>query len=256
MLAELNATLKTAGLDLQLQTSCVCHNNFAALADRIVVEGVPIPIAAADEGLAILGVIVPFDNTCIREIGARICKAWGVFWAMRSWLLNRHVDRSSRLRLWRLAVDSTVLWASGSWTLTAQEQRLLKTMENGMFRKIAMLPKRLDEPWHLYKQRCSRVLGEWYCAEHMYSVVEKAYARIWSWAGHVVRLPQSRLVQKLLFYKGCLWRYAAAVVDANAGQQHPGRGWHRRWERVLEAFGLLSTKQWNLLGASFVHSVV
>ena len=70
MLAELNATLKTAGLDLQLQKSCVCHNNFAALVDSIVVEGVPIPIATADEGLAILGVIVPFDNALLASESA------------------------------------------------------------------------------------------------------------------------------------------------------------------------------------------
>ena len=61
-------------------------------------------------------------------------------------------------------------------------------------------------------------------------------------AGHICRLDESRLVRRLLVYKGSSWRFAARALNPNSGQGHGHRGWHSRWERPLEQFALA---QWN-----------
>ena len=70
------------------------------------------------------------------ELYNRIRKAWAAFNKYRAGLCNGGVSLDARLELFDSVVSSTVLYASGTWTMTKERQRQLRTAHREMLRKV------------------------------------------------------------------------------------------------------------------------
>ena len=135
-------------------------------------------------------------------------------------------------------------------------------MERKMYRKVAMIPRLLEEDAWIYYGRTARLLEAWLRAGELQSWVAYAKLQVWRWAGHIGRLPAERLVRQILYSEGANWRFFLSTLGE--GQQHTYRSWHPRWEHSIDKFcdciyelpwtcvaEGMHTAQWNQLGPSF-----
>ncbi len=178
-------------------------------------------------------------NDIMVEVRNRIQQAWGCFWSLRQWLLNRRIPIRQRLDLWRLAIDSTLLWGSASWTVNDSVKRIIVAMEHAMHRKILMMPRSPVETCWQYRGRCARIYASWLRERKAFTIYQKCLNKIWTWAGHVARLPDTRIVKCCLEHKCVQWQYVARLVG---GQGHRRGGAFKRWENKLEQWCM---RQWN-----------
>ena len=164
---------------------------------------------------------------------------------MRKWLLNRSIGRNKRLELWALAMSSTLLWGAGTWTLTERTRGLISAMENAMYRSICLHPRRHDELGWQHRSRCTKILREWQTHTGRNSFVHMALVKKWTFAGHIARMNEGRLAKQITNCRGASWRHAAGP----RGQLHTRGHGFRRWENVLDKFGLEKLGEtWFLLG--------
>ena len=68
------------------------------------------------------------------ELDHRISKTWDKFMMMKGELCSKHYRLQDRLRLFQATVSATVLYGSGSWTLTARLEEQLRTTQRRMLR--------------------------------------------------------------------------------------------------------------------------
>ena len=86
------------------------------------------------------------------EILSRIAEATAALTRLKPVWNDRSISLSSKIRLMRSLVTSIFLYACESWTLTAELQRGIQTMEMRCYRKIlrisyrAMLPTKKSVP--------------------------------------------------------------------------------------------------------------
>ena len=86
------------------------------------------------------------------EILSRIAQATAALTRLKPVWIGKSISLSSKIRLMRSLVTSIFLYASESWTLTAELQRRIQAMEMRCYRKIlashtkTMLPTRKSVP--------------------------------------------------------------------------------------------------------------
>ena len=89
-----------------------------------------------------LGHMITFRELMVTELQHRIKAAWATFTHHRQELTNKNYPLSHRLRLFNATVTPTVLYASGTWTLTEAMGRQLNTTQRRMLRLIINAPRR------------------------------------------------------------------------------------------------------------------
>jgi hypothetical protein len=188
------------------------------------------------------------------EIKHRMSKAWAKFAMYKEELTNKTYSLKSRLRLFQSVVTPSALYCCGSWTMTADRERLLRTTQRKMLRNILGGKRQvrnsdtstdgeekdtseegsmnidaedhLDDQLEDYTEWIKRTTRE---AEASYQkfvgedwVVEQR-RRKWQWAGHVARR--------------CDGRWNRILLDwAPTGSRARGRP-HRRWnEEIVKYF--------------------
>jgi hypothetical protein len=247
MLVELETTLGQIGLELSPSKSQFCKNIHVDEME-LFLDGKPIMETKTNEGLLFLGCQITWDGEDVVEVLARIRKSWGSFFALKSWLLNRSIGRNKRLELWSLAMSSTLLWGAGTWTLTERTRGLISAMENAMYRSICLHPRRPEELGWQHRSRCTKILREWHTSTGRKSFVSMALVKKWTFAGHIARMNDDRLAKQITTCRGATWRHAAGP----RGQQHARGHGFRRWENILDRFGIEKLGEtWFLLGSDW-----
>jgi phage tail protein X len=122
------------------------------------------------------------------------------------------------------------------------------SMEHAMHRRILQLPRRPDETCWRYRSRCSRIYAQWLCDTNGLTIFQNCLRKIWTWGGHVARVPAIRFVRCATEFEWLHWKYATSVVG---GQAHRRGDAFRRWENKLDK---LCLRQWNQTWA-IIHAM-
>ena len=70
------------------------------------------------------------------ELRHRISKAWTILSVYRKELVDKSIPLRLRLQFFQSAVTTTVLHACGSWSMTLERQRALRTAQRRVLRTI------------------------------------------------------------------------------------------------------------------------
>lgn len=123
------------------------------------------------------------------EVDARIAKASSAFGRLRETVWEkRGIRRSTKLRVYKAVVLPTLLYACETWTVYERHAKKLNRFHLNCLKKL------LKITWQ-DKIPDTEVLAQ---AEmtSVYTLLKRAQVR---WAGHVVRMSDSRLPKKLLY---------------------------------------------------------
>ena len=68
------------------------------------------------------------------DIQNRLDKAWKKFFLYKPELCGKHVSLKTRLKLFDSIITPTMLYGSGTWTMVAERERMLRTAQRRMLR--------------------------------------------------------------------------------------------------------------------------
>ena len=146
------------------------------------------PLKAVDK-FTYLGSTLNRSANLDDEIDTRIAKASSAFGRLRGTVWERRgIQRNTKIKVYKAVVLPTLLYACETWTVYVRHARKLNRFHINCLRKL------LNITWQ-DKVPDTEVLTQ---AElpSIFSLLGKAQLR---WAGHLVRMPDSRLPKKLLY---------------------------------------------------------
>ena len=114
-----------------------------ALRSIKVDDGPEVEILGIGESTAYSGrqlALVDFHDV---ELQNRINRGWAKFNSLKSELTCQHYPLKDRLRLFEACVTPSVLYSCGTWTMNAERERLVRTAQQRMLRKIVRVGRRV-----------------------------------------------------------------------------------------------------------------
>ena len=127
------------------------------------------------------------------EVNSRIAKASAAFGRLRESIWERRgLSLATKLKVYHAVVLTTLLYASETWTVYSRHAKQLNHFHLCCLRSLLRIKWQDKIPDTEVLERAS--------IPSVYSLLQKAQAR---WAGHVVRMPDSRLPKQLLYGELC-----------------------------------------------------
>ena len=120
------------GMEISAEKTKLMTNNTSDINTEIKVNGQKLETVTS---FKYLGSVIT-DEGLNPEILSRIAQTTATFTWLKPVLIDKSISLSSKIRLMRSLVTSIFLYASESWTLTAELQRRIQAMEMRCYRKI------------------------------------------------------------------------------------------------------------------------
>jgi len=111
-------------------------------------------------------------------------------------LSSRLLSKNLKIKIYRTVILPVVLYGCETWSLTLREERRLRVFEKRVLRKV-FGPKR-NEVTGEWRKLHNEELNDLYSLPNIVRVVKSRRMR---WAGHVARMGEDRVVQRLLVGK-------------------------------------------------------
>ena len=217
---------------------CQWSTNDDNCSATVTVLGKTLQKAPASPGLEILGTMVALSADSTVEHDARLAKSWKASWANHGLLLNRRVSSLRRVRLLSSVVSPTALWAVGGLTHTVKQVNRFDCTMRAMTGRILGIRRTAQELWVPWHRRSRREAGKVLSSLGVHPWGTSLCLKILTWAGHVSRLPNSRLCKQVFRWKDLeWWRRRQALIELGFPQlRHPqGQFGHPcRWETAAE----------------------
>jgi len=187
MLQDLRAELAKIGLVLN-PSKCKVQTNTRRPhgSSSMKVDNMEIPIADGQDGFIVLGVCITVDGRSSKEFERRCAAAWAKFYELWPLLRRRESSLKKRLLLFNASVSKSMLWCSGTWTLTAKEKRHLRAVQRNMLRKFAGPKRAPEEEWVPWIKRATKIAEERAREVGVECWLISHLRGKWRWAGRLV----------------------------------------------------------------------
>ena len=98
--------------------------------------GEKIEVLAGDRSTMYLGRALSLQSVQDTEIKHRMSRAWANFAVRQKELTDDTYSLKSRMKLFNSVVTASALYGCGSWTMTNERERLVKTTQRKMLRRM------------------------------------------------------------------------------------------------------------------------
>lgn len=123
------------------------------------------------------------------EINSRISKASAAFGRLRTTVWERRgIKLSTKIKVYKAIVLTTLLYASESWTVYSRHARRLNHFHTSCLRKLLHIRWQEKVPDTAVLARAN--------LPSVHTLLQKSQVR---WAGHVSRMPENRIPKQLLY---------------------------------------------------------
>lgn len=133
-----------------------------------------------------LGSVMSSDGTIDKELGTRVGKAYSAFSSLCRIWYNRNIRTCTKIRIYRAAVLTVLLYGCEAWTTTQAQGRRVEAFHQRCLRRILRIQ------W--YKRVTNREVLERAGIEPISAFIGNGRLR---WFGHVVRMPEDRVPNRL-----------------------------------------------------------
>ena len=152
-----------------------------------------------------LGSLLTWDNNCNKEIRRRIAKATGVMGGFNTIWNSKAIRVQVKLNILKACVFSTVLYAAETWTLKKEDKDRLLSFEIRCYRRILRI-RWQQKITNIEVRRRMKTTS---------NIVQEVVKRKMNMFGHICRMPQGRLVKKVML----------GTMDGNNRRGRPKREW-------------------------------
>ena len=158
-----------------------------------------------------------WSPTC--EMNHRLAAGWAAFVKYKGALCNRGIPLSDRVSLFEAVVTPCVLYACGTWVLTADLVRKLRSTQRKMFRRMVRIGRRSEESWPDFISRATHTSEDLIFTCGARNWVSLQDSRKHELAAKCMLADRARWCNKLL-----QWRpWFRCVPHRNVG--HPRKRW-------------------------------
>ena len=276
MLEEMTEDVQKVGLELHYGKTVVLNNNAARKPDRRRTAQIgerEVPVLEEGRATKYLGRALRLDCHNDAEIEFRINVAWQKFMAAREELCNKKYPLRQRLRLFGASVSRSFLYGSGTWTLTAERERKIRSAQRRMLRAMVgqgrqLVPKNHTdedseseewelhssedeeeaedsakeemeiEPWHQWVQRVTKLALKEMQKAGVSDWVCAVRRQIWRLAGHIARREDDRWSTAMLDWQ---------PVDGRRPHRRPTKRWEEDIIKVFQAEAAGDRQAWRLV---------
>jgi hypothetical protein len=280
MIKDLVESAARVGLEIHPEKTKILANEY--IKERrgrfMSIGSTHIEVLPADGATKYLGRLLSLSSIHDMELDHRIGLGWKRFFANKAELCGKHIRWSTRLKLFNAIVTPTVLYGSGSWTMTSAREKALRTTQRRMLRwmfgaRYWQTPARTDdessdsedypepentdaeeddmkESWVEWMKRTTGALEEQLKKADIDEWVAAQRRRKWRWAGHTARRDDGRWSTMILDWlpeNGC----------RKVG--HPARRWTDDLNLIVGGemwlFMAHDRDEWKALEADFVQKL-
>ena len=270
MLGELSEEAKKVGMQMHMGKTKILGNatGWAQYGGpcSVQVSGENVDALGPEMRSMYLGRQLTFGNFHDEEIKHRISCGWGKFAKYKKELTDPGYPLRQRLKLFNAVVTPTVLYSSGTWTMTKSREKRLLVAQRRMLRRIVKVGRRVEakdgsvcdsntssstpsednyasaqsegddgeekqseESWVHWIIRATRSGEKELAKARVPDWNEEQRKRKWKWAGHVARREDSR------------WSTTMIQWNPKGGRRRVGAQ-HRRWADDVDSYVAAKTE--------------
>ena len=150
MLQDVSDAAKEVGLELHPDKTKILHTNvgYGVGAKAAEIGNMTIEILNKTQKAMHLGRMLRLTEMQEEELKNRTSKAWAKYNIHKADLTNDKLPIELRLRLFNATVTPTMMYGSGSWVLTEQMRKDIRTQQRKMLRCIAKCHKSFPKSPH------------------------------------------------------------------------------------------------------------
>ena len=201
MIVDLQSEAQRYGLKIHMGKTVVLTNKADKRPASVDCCGCSIRVAKAEEAEKYLGRKLSINQCHETEVDNRISSGWGAFFKSKGALCNRNVLLKDRLRLFEAVVAPCVLYACGTWAVSADSTRKLRSAQRRMLRWMVGTPKQPQEDWVDFLKRSTQVSEELARKHGVCDWVTTQRSRKWTLAGAMARQKDGRWSCRLLDWR-------------------------------------------------------
>ena len=142
MLCEFKTSTEVVGLEIHPDKTKILSNQDKMKAKEITVDNIKIEVLAKGDSARYLGQKITFEEQGTEKIKNRLKAAWAAFHKYRQELTSKDYRLCHRLRLFNMVITPTMIYASGTWTLTLKHKKTMKTAQRKMLRLIVQTKRK------------------------------------------------------------------------------------------------------------------
>ena len=165
-----------------------------------------------------LGSVVAANGGVEADVGSRVAEASKAMGALRRVLKNRGMSLAAKRGLYEGVIVPTVLYGAEAWSTRVAERKKLNVFEMKCLRSMIGVT-RMDRLRNETVRQRVGITTE---------LSERVDARVLRWFGHMERMPEERLVKKIV----------NADVEGRRARGRPRMGWMEAVKRALSERGL------------------
>ena len=192
MIRDLSSFASEYGLKIHMGKTAVMTNVVSNRPAAIKCGQVVVKVVDVGGSERYLGRNVCFVDYHGVELANRIAAGWASFMKFKTILRNRNIPICQRIRLWDATVSPAVLYGCAAWTLTAQQEQLLKTTQRRMMRWTLGVVKLNGEEWPDFIKRSTHRSEEMFYKHGATDCVNRWRAAKWKYAGLCCRQTDGR----------------------------------------------------------------
>ena len=142
MICEFKASTEAVGLGIHPDKTKILSNQDKEKAKEITVDNIKIEVLAKGDSARYLGQKITFEEQETEKIQNRLKAAWAAFDKHRQELTSEDYRLCHRLRLFNVVITPTLTYASGTWTLSQQHEKMTTTAQRKMLRLIVQTKRK------------------------------------------------------------------------------------------------------------------
>ena len=227
---------------------------------HILINGQQVDVLPREASTMYLGWALSFEATHDTEIHNRINKAWAKFMSLEQELCCKKYSLRSRLKLFDAVITPTILYASGTWSMTAHRELLIRSAQRRMLRKVLGMGRLVKndkdyipsddeeedseegcseqvdnsddecdedglETWTDWIRRVTHRAEQEAAKANVTDWVQEQRNRKWRWAGHTLRRDDGRWTRKVLEW----------TPTGRRSVGHPARRWEDGIKEYLQS---------------------
>ena len=177
LVERLDETSTAYGMQISAEKTKLMTNNTNGIRSNIRVNGEKLETI---QSFKYLGAIVT-DEGSMPEICSRIAQTIAALTKLKIIWDEKNIDLSSKIRLLRSLVMSILLYSCQTWTLTAEIEEKIQTVEMRSFRRLLGISYKHHITNEEVRSRIQKVIGPY---KELLSTVKR---RKMKWYGHVTR---------------------------------------------------------------------
>jgi hypothetical protein len=209
MISDVAREASKVGLELHGGKTKIVHNGigYGSRVEKTSCDGLDIDVLNCEDHAIYLGRALRMTDMHDEELRNRSAKAWAKFSIYRNELLDRDIPVKHRLKLFDAVITPTMLYSSGTWVMTIERQRRLRTTQRRMLRMMLSSKRkykdneRTVEDYVEWIQRATREVEATMAVYGIQDWVGQQRLRLWQWAGKVARMRDSRWTHEILHWE-------------------------------------------------------